>query len=62
MEAEASLQANTVALGNPQTKYRLVIGKVQVPLLDCTTGTVRESIGKDMGRSYTLMPSQPKKG
>jgi len=45
-------QANPVVLGSPGTKYRLVFGKVQTPLQDRTSGTVRESDGSDMGRSY----------
>jgi len=54
--------SQSCSAGQPQTKYRLVLGKVQTPLQDRTSGTVRESIGKDMGRSYALMPSRPKKG
>jgi len=49
-------------LGSPQTKYQLVIGKVQALLQDHTTETVRVSIGKDMEWGPTLMPSRLKKG
>jgi len=33
-----------------------MFGKVQVLLQDRTSGTVRESVGSNMGRSYTLVP------
>jgi hypothetical protein len=36
-------EADPVALGSPQTKYRLVIGKEQTPLQERTSGVVRES-------------------
>jgi hypothetical protein len=53
-------EADPVALGSPQTKYRLVIGKEQTPLQERTSGEVRES-GNDMGRSYTWTPMRPKR-
>jgi hypothetical protein len=43
MDVAPNTEADPVALGSPQTKYRLVIGKEQTPLQERTSGEVRES-------------------
>jgi len=43
MDVAPNTEADPIALGSPQTKYRLVFGKVQAPLQERTSKEVRES-------------------